>query len=454
MATLFVGIPAPAPRALSAARPSVASAAAPQRAARLGAASSSFQGLSVGRAPSAAAARPSRTRFRPAVFFCQAWGPADKERASPLIIGVGGDSGCGKTTFLRRLYDIFGTEVPEGAHTPVGDLMTVICLDDYHTLDREGRNKAGVTALNPVANNFDLMAEQIAALKRGESVMKPVYNHTHGTLDPPERIDPNHIIVATAHRPNRPAVSPPAPVPLTSYPQVEGLHPMYDPRVRELLDFSIYLDLSDKIKFAWKAQRDIAERGHTLQDVIKAIEQRKPDFKAYVDPQKALADVVLQILPTNLIPNDKEHKVLRVRMIQKEGVPAFEPTYLYDEGSTIMWIPCGRKLTCSYPGIKFWYGPDTFMGNDVSLIEVDGAYENLEELSYVEAHLKNTSTKHHGELTEQLLKNPDFPGSLTGTGLFQVILGMKIRALYEKRSGDNIGGSASQAHGVASARLA
>ena len=65
-----------------------------------------------------------------------------------------------------------------------------------------------------------------------------------------------------------------------------------------------------------------------------------------------------QVLPTQLIPDEKEGKVLRVRFIQKEGVKFFDPVYLFDEGSTISWIPCGRKLTCSFPGIKCASGPE------------------------------------------------------------------------------------------------
>ena len=57
--------------------------------------------------------------------------------------------------------------------------------------------------------------------------------------------------------------------------------------------------------------------------------------------------------------------MLRVRFIQKEGKKLFDPVYLFDEGSTISWIPCGRKLTCSFPGIKFYYGPDTYYGEEV-----------------------------------------------------------------------------------------
>lgn len=85
----------------------------------------------------------------------------------------------------------------------------------------------------------------------------------------------------------------------------------------------------------------------------------------FADPQKQYADAVIEVLPTKLIPDDNEGKVLRVRLIMKEGVEFFNPVYLFDEGSSISWIPCGRKLTCSYPGIKFSYGPETYYGHEV-----------------------------------------------------------------------------------------
>ena len=74
----------------------------------------------------------------------------------------------------------------------------------------------------------------------------------------------------------------------------EGLHPFYDERVRELMDFKIYLDISDEVKFAWKIQRDMAERGHSLESIKASIEARKPDFDAYIDIQKKYADVIIQ----------------------------------------------------------------------------------------------------------------------------------------------------------------
>lgn len=75
----------------------------------------------------------------------------------------------------------------------------------------------------------------------------------------------------------------------------EGLHPFYDAEVAKLLDFKIYLDISDEIKFAWKIQRDMAERGHSMDSIKKSIESRKPDFDAYVDPQKKDADMIIQV---------------------------------------------------------------------------------------------------------------------------------------------------------------
>merc|ERR1719428_62758 len=102
------------------------------------------------------------------------------------------------------------------------------------------------------------MAEDVTNLKAGVAVDKPIYNHITGELDPDERVD-------------------------------------------AALDLTIYLDITDSVKFAWKAQRDIAERGATMEDVQKAIDARKPDFSAYVEPQKEKADIVVQVLMSDLV---------------------------------------------------------------------------------------------------------------------------------------------------------
>jgi len=337
----------------------------------------------------------------------------------PILIGVAADSGCGKSTFMRRLTNTFGGETvgPLGGgfgagswetNTLVSDLTTVICLDDYHLNDRGGRKITQRTALDPLENNFDLMFEQMSALKNGETVKKPIYNHVNGTLDTPETIEPTPIII------------------------IEGLHPMHDERVRDLLDFSLYLDISDEVKLNWKVQRDMEERGHSLESILASIEARKPDFDAHIAPQKAYSDLCIEVLPTQLDPEDK--KTLRVRCIQKNGVTDFDPTYLFDEGSTIEWTPCGKKLSCSYPGIKFASGPDSFFGQDVSVVEMDGSFDNIQELVYVESCLSNTSTRYYGELTQSMLALANAPGSNNGTGLMQTLAAFKIRELYEKKA--------------------
>jgi len=341
-----------------------------------------------------------------------------KEGEEVVLIGVAADSGCGKSTFMRRLTGMFGTDGVQmlgggfgnggwETNTLVSPSTTVICLDDYHLNDRNGRKVSGLTALHEKENNFDLMYEQLKELKSGKTIKKPIYNHVNGTLDTPEEVEPTPIVI------------------------VEGLHPMLDDRVAELLDFRIYLDISDEIKFAWKIQRDMEERGHSLESIKASIEARKPDFEAFVSPQRAKSDIVIQVLPTELIPDSTDGKILRVRMIQKEGNLNFKPAYLFDEGSTISWTPCGRKLTCSYPGIKFSYGPDTFFDNEVSVIEMDGEFDNLEELVYVESHLSQTGSKFYGELAQQMLKMSNSPGSNNGTGFFQTLTALKLREVYE-----------------------
>jgi phosphoribulokinase len=178
---------------------------------------------------------------------------------------------------MRRVTGLFGGDPkpPAGgnpdSNTLLSDMTTVICLDDYHSLDRTGRKEKGVTALDPAAQDFDLMYEQVKALKEGKAVAKPIYNHVTGLLDPAEDVSAPRVLI------------------------IEGLHPFFDDRVSELCDFKIYLDISDDVKFAWKIQRDAAERGHSVESIKASIEARKPDFDAYIDPQKSKADMIIQV---------------------------------------------------------------------------------------------------------------------------------------------------------------
>jgi len=342
-----------------------------------------------------------------------------KDGQTPIVIGLAADSGCGKSTFMRRVTSTFGGDNcgPLGGgfgnggwetNTLVSDMATVICLDDYHLNDRNGRKVSGLTALNTAEQKFDLMYEHVKALKDGKSVMKPIYNHVNGTLDAPEKIEPTPVII------------------------IEGLHPFVDERVRDLIDFSLYLDISPDVKLNWKIQRDMEERGHSLESIMASIEARKPDFDAYIEPQKKYADYVIEVLPTDLDPKDK--KTLKVRAIQKKGIPDFNPTYLFDEGSEISWTPSADKLSSPAPGIKLAYTQEQYFGNDVSVLSMDGSFDNIQELVYVESNLGNANSKFYGEVTQAMLSLADSPGSNNGTGLMQTLAAFAIRELYNKRS--------------------
>merc|ERR1719197_555904 len=205
--------------------------------------------------------------------------------------------------FLRRIMGALGTKADLSQHTAVGESMTVVCLDDYHTNDRAGRKATGLTALDVKENDFELMNVQVKALKEGKAIYKPIYNHDTGFKDPPELIEPNKVVV------------------------IEGLHPLMNAGVRDSLDLGIYIDIVDEVKFAWKVARDVSERGWTEDQVQADIEKRKPDFAAYVDPQKADADVILRYEPS-----DKGLPYLKVKLIQVKG-GKFPPAKLAKEMS-------------------------------------------------------------------------------------------------------------------------
>jgi phosphoribulokinase len=186
----------------------------------------------------------------------------DSIAASPyiFILGVAGDSGSGKTTFTEGIRSIFGS-----------DLVSTITLDDYHLLDREGRRKGGLTALNPKANRIDQIEQDIILLKRGVPVKKPVYNHTTGVFDPDVVFYPKKILI------------------------LEGLHTLFTPTLRRYLDFSLFVDPTKEVKSDWKIRRDVQMRGYARDAVIQEMNEREPEFERYIAPQKEFADAVIGI---------------------------------------------------------------------------------------------------------------------------------------------------------------
>jgi phosphoribulokinase len=186
----------------------------------------------------------------------------DMIAASPriFVLGVAGDSGSGKTTFTMALRAIFGA-----------DLVTRITLDDYHKYDREERAALGITALHPDANRLAELMEDIVTLRKGGLIKKPVYDHATGSFRTPVPFKAGKILI------------------------LEGLHTLYTPEIRSLLDFSVFVEPDTDVKHEWKIRRDVDERGYRREDVLREIAEREPDYRAYIAPQLTYADAVIRI---------------------------------------------------------------------------------------------------------------------------------------------------------------
>ena len=177
-----------------------------------------------------------------------------------FIIGVAGDSGSGKTTFTNSIRQIFGSE-----------MVATITLDDYHKFDRSERRRLGVTPLNPDANNLEQLEKDVTRLKEGRDIQKPVYNHETGTFDSPVAFKAKKIVI------------------------LEGLHPLYTPNLRKLLDFSIFVDPAKEVKYEWKRQRDTGQRGYSSAEVDGEIAGRESDYEKFVEPQRCNAESIIRI---------------------------------------------------------------------------------------------------------------------------------------------------------------
>jgi len=97
----------------------------------------------------------------------------------PIMLGVVGDSGAGKTTLTRGLVRILGEAQ-----------VTRVAADDYHRYDRRQRAEHGVTPLDPAGNYLDVLEQHLAHLRAGEPILKPIYRHKDGTFLPSRYVRP------------------------------------------------------------------------------------------------------------------------------------------------------------------------------------------------------------------------------------------------------------------------
>jgi len=176
----------------------------------------------------------------------------------PIVLGVVGDSGAGKTTLTRGLVRVLGDG--NVAH---------LSADDYHRYDRRERRNLGISPLHPDANYLDILTQHLGHLRRGNPVLKPVYDHREGTLGRPHYVHPAHYLI------------------------VEGLLSFHTETLRLAHDVRVFLAPPEELRRAWKLKRDCTRRGYTTDQVLWELDHRERDAEAFIRPQQAHADIVV-----------------------------------------------------------------------------------------------------------------------------------------------------------------
>lgn len=180
---------------------------------------------------------------------------------SCIMIGIAGGSGSGKSTFTNRLKDAFG------------DQVTVIYHDNYYKSNdgvpfeiRQHENYD-----HPDAFETDLLIRHLKALRRGESVQCPVYDYSlHNRTSSTITLKPSRIII------------------------VEGILVLENPELRSLFDIKIYVEADADERIIRRIIRDVNERGRHIEDITQQyLSTVKPMHYLYVEPTKALADIVI-----------------------------------------------------------------------------------------------------------------------------------------------------------------
>lgn len=178
-----------------------------------------------------------------------------------VIIGVAGGTGSGKSTFTNRLKDKFGRDI------------TVIYHDNYYKRhdDMSFEERKSINYDHPDALDTDMLVEHIARLKRGESIVCPVYDFAqHNRSDKTLTINPSKVIV------------------------VEGILVLHDQRLCDLLDIKIFVDADADERILRRALRDMQERGRDLNNIIEQyLTTVKPMHYLFVEPSKQKADFII-----------------------------------------------------------------------------------------------------------------------------------------------------------------
>ncbi len=176
------------------------------------------------------------------------------------LIGITGGSGSGKSTVVKKIAEAHRDSV-------------CIAQDNYYK-SASFINNDNITSYNfdrPEALDLDLMYQNLVDLKSGKAVDIPQYDFVlHSRKKETMHIEPKSVII------------------------VDGLMVLYDERIRSLLDLKLFVDTPADIRFVRRLQRDIQERGRTVESVIEQyINVVRPGHERYIEPCKAYADLII-----------------------------------------------------------------------------------------------------------------------------------------------------------------
>lgn len=179
-----------------------------------------------------------------------------------LIIGIGGGTGCGKTTVVNQI-------VEELTHDKVGVISQDAYYKDLSHLSYKER--VAINFDHPQAIDFDLLSEHLNTLRAGGTIMQPVYSFVeHNRTGETVELHPRKVMI------------------------VEGILIMTNPAIRELFDIKIYVHADSDERLIRRLKRDIHERGRDLQEVlVRYQETLKPMHEQFIEPTKEYADIII-----------------------------------------------------------------------------------------------------------------------------------------------------------------
>jgi uridine kinase len=180
----------------------------------------------------------------------------------PVVIGVAGGSGSGKTTVVSRIVESMGN-----------DHVIVLEHDRYYYDHPELRleERAALNYDHPDSLETDLLVRHITDLRAGRAVELPTYDFArHARRQTTDSAQPRPIVI------------------------VEGILIFADAALRDLMDVKVFVDTDDDTRFIRRLQRDVAERGRTMDSVIdQYLNTVKPMHLEFVEPTKRYADIII-----------------------------------------------------------------------------------------------------------------------------------------------------------------